>query len=159
MASNKIYTVVKDGEELEKLKTLTAAKKLADAEGAEVYCDDKCVYQADVDSSASTSAPETDAGEQESKETQTPQDTVEIVTVEPVVAKKPTQPAVDEPKTEKYRLKGLMNVRTKPSLDAKKAGTKPEGTVVRVKSIEGDWLCLADGNFILYESGKWAEKI
>ena len=34
--ANKIYTVVKDGEELEKLKTLAAAKKLADAEGAEI---------------------------------------------------------------------------------------------------------------------------
>jgi len=42
--ANKIYTVVKDGEELEQLKTLAAAKKLADAEGAEVYCDGKCVY-------------------------------------------------------------------------------------------------------------------
>ena len=48
MANTKIYTVVKDGEELEKLKTLTAAKKLADAEGAEVYSDGKCVYQGTV---------------------------------------------------------------------------------------------------------------
>lgn len=39
MANTKIYTVVKDGEELEQLKTLTAAKKLADAEGAAVYCE------------------------------------------------------------------------------------------------------------------------
>ena len=35
MASNKTYTVVKDGETLKELKTLAAAKKLADAEGAE----------------------------------------------------------------------------------------------------------------------------
>ena len=46
--ANKIYIVVKDGEELEKLKTLAAAKKLADAEGAEVYCDGKCVYEGTV---------------------------------------------------------------------------------------------------------------
>lgn len=46
--ANKIYIVVKDGEELEKLKTLAAAKKLVYAEGAEVYCDGKCVYEGTV---------------------------------------------------------------------------------------------------------------
>ena len=42
--STKIYTIVKDGLELDQLKTLAAAKKLADTEGAEVFCDGKCVY-------------------------------------------------------------------------------------------------------------------
>ena len=37
--ANKTYTVMKDGEELKELKTLTAAKKLADAENAEVFCE------------------------------------------------------------------------------------------------------------------------
>ena len=46
--ANKTYTVVKDGEELKELKSLAAAKKLADAAGAEVICDDKCVYQGTV---------------------------------------------------------------------------------------------------------------
>lgn len=46
--ANKTYTVVKDGEELKELKSLAAAKKLADTEGAEVYCDGKCVYQGTV---------------------------------------------------------------------------------------------------------------
>ena len=46
--ANKTYTVVKDGEELKELKSLTAAKKLADTEGAEVFCDGKCVYQGTV---------------------------------------------------------------------------------------------------------------
>ena len=41
--ANKTYTVIKDGEELKELKSLTAAKKLADTEGAEVFCDGKCV--------------------------------------------------------------------------------------------------------------------
>ena len=41
--ANKTYTVVKDGEELKELKSLAAAKKLADTEGAEVFCDGKCV--------------------------------------------------------------------------------------------------------------------
>ena len=40
--ANKTYIVVKDGEELKELKSLTAAKKLADTEGAEVFCDGKC---------------------------------------------------------------------------------------------------------------------
>ena len=46
--ANKTYTVVKDGEELKELKSLAAAKKLADTEGAEVFCDGKCVYQGTV---------------------------------------------------------------------------------------------------------------
>ena len=49
MANTKIYAVVKDGETLKELKTLAAAKKLADAEGAEVLCDGECVYQGTVD--------------------------------------------------------------------------------------------------------------
>ena len=142
MASNKIYTVMKDGEELEKLKTLSAAKKLADTEGAEVYCDGECVYRA-----------------VEEKETQTEESVVEIVTAEPVVAKKPVQPKVEEPKTERYRLKKLMNVRRKPSLDSQILTTKPEGTVVRVLGVEKEWLHLADGSYILYADGEFAEKI
>ena len=46
--ANKTYTVMKDGEELKELKSLTAAKKLADTEDAEVFCDGKCVYQGTV---------------------------------------------------------------------------------------------------------------
>lgn len=46
--ANKTYTVVKDGEELKELKSLAAAKKLADAEGAAVICAGKCVYQSTV---------------------------------------------------------------------------------------------------------------
>jgi len=46
--ANKTYTVMKDGEELKELKSLAAAKKLADTEGSEVYCDGKCVYQGTV---------------------------------------------------------------------------------------------------------------
>ena len=148
MANTKIYTVVKDGEELEQLKTLTAAKKLADAEGAEVYCDDKCVYQGAVKAVEETVAEE-----------QVEAPVTEIITAEPVISEKPKQPQVDEPKTEKYRLKSLMNVRKKPSMDATIVTTKPEGTIVRVLEIEKDWLHLADDTFILYGGGKWADKI
>ena len=40
-----LYTVMKDGKALKELKTLAAAKKLADAEGAEVYAEGECVYR------------------------------------------------------------------------------------------------------------------
>ena len=42
----KIYTIVKDGETVKELKTLAAAKKLADAEAGEVLCDGETVYTA-----------------------------------------------------------------------------------------------------------------
>ena len=117
MATKKTYSVMKDGEEIEKLNTLVAAKKLADAEGAEVFCDGECVY------------------------------------------KGAAEEAQDAPETERYRLKALMNVRKKPSLDADILSTKPESTVVRVLAVENGWLHLIDGSFILYEDGKYAEKI
>ena len=151
MANTKIYTVVKDGEELEQLKTLTAAKKLADAEGAEVYADGKCVYQGITPTVKETVEPNV--------EEQVEAPVIEIITADPVISEKPKQPQMDEPKTEKYRLKSLMNVRKKPSLDATIVTTKPEGTIVRVLGIEKDWLHLADDTFIFYQGGKWADKV
>lgn len=149
MASNKIYTVMKNGEELEQLKTLTAAKKLADAEGAEVYCDGECVYAAEPAVPATITT----------DDRTTLFDEKTIITAEPIVAKKPEQPRVDEPEVTKYRLKRLMNVRKKPSMDAQIMTTKPAGTVVRVLAVENDWLHLADGTFILYGGGEFAEKV
>ena len=64
-----------------------------------------------------------------------------------------------EPETTRYRLKGLMNVRKKPSTKAQIVDTRPEGSVVRVLAIEGDWLHLVNDTYILYEGGKWAEKL
>lgn len=143
MATKKTYTVKKDGEEIEQLKTLVAAKKLADAEGAEVFCEGECVYKGAVkDEPEAQHAPET-----------------VIVHADPVVAEKPRQPEVPEPATERYRLKALMNVRKKPSLDADILSTKPESTVVRVLAVENGWLHLIDGSFILFEDGKYAEKL
>lgn len=131
MATKKTYTVVKNGEELETLNTLTAAKKLADTEGAEVFCDGKSVYKG----------------------------VTEIVTAEPVVAETPKQPEVQEPVTEQYRLKAYMNVRQKPDKTAQILSTKPEGTVVRVLGIVDDWLHLIDDSYILFGNGEFAEKI
>ena len=149
MAANKIYTVVKDGEELDKVKTLAAAKKLADAEGAEVYSDGRCVYQASVEVSEGT-------------ETGALKDSVSVGGAEDPLEKEdktnPTPAAEDKKAASvKYRLKALMNVREKPNGRIK--DTLPEGTVVEVLLIENDWLHLVDGSFILYGRGEWAEKI
>ena len=131
MASKKTYVVVKNGQEIERLNTLTAARKLADEEGAEVFCDGLSIYKA----------------------------VEEIVHAELIVAEEPKQIEVDEPKTEKYRLKALMNVRKKPDLESEILGTKPVGTVVRVLGVEEGWLHLIDGSYILFEEGKYAEKV
>ena len=68
--ANKTYIVVKDGEELKELKSLTAAKKLADTEGAEVFCDGKCVYQGTVAPTEDT-VEETALAEEQKPETYT----------------------------------------------------------------------------------------
>ena len=47
MANTKTYTVMKDGETIKELKSLSAAKKLADTEDAEVFCEGLCVYAPD----------------------------------------------------------------------------------------------------------------
>jgi uncharacterized protein YgiM (DUF1202 family) len=67
---SKTYAVVKDGTELKELKTLAAAKKVADAEAAEVYCEGECVYPETVAASAA----------------------------EPVTSEKPSQPDKEETK-------------------------------------------------------------
>ena len=128
MANTKTYTVVKDGETLKELKTLAAAKKLADAEGAEVFCEGECVYRTAV-------AP---AVEEETVETQ-----------EPVEAPK-------VPDT--YTLLRKMNVRKAPSLKADKLKVLDTGSIVEVDVVADDWLHLTDGTFILYEDGKNAKK-
>ena len=126
---SKTYTVVKDGTELKELKTLAAAKKVADAEAAEVYCEGECVY---------------------------PEAIAAPVAEGPIVPEKPSQP--DEGET-KYRLTALMNVRKKPSMDAPILYTRAAGTEVRVLGIVNDWLHLSNDTYIFYEGGKWAVKI
>ena len=178
--ANKIYTVVKDGKELEKYKSLPAAKKRANAEGAEVFLDGKCVYQGIVEA-VETAQETVDATAEvapDTTEEETGKETAaDVVVKEPGSAEEATDeviPSVDltapdptlktqekpyEPETTRYRLKGLMNVRKKPSLKAQIVDTRPEGSVVRVLAIEGDWMHLANDTYILYEGGKWAEKL
>lgn len=130
--ANKTYTVMKDGEELKELKTLAAAKKLADAEDAEVFCEGLCVYQGTAKDSEDTVSELSDAV---------------------------TRPPEKEPVTpEKYTLTAKMNIRKAPSKTAEIAGIAQKGTIVDVTAIEGDWMHLADGSFILFEGGKFAVK-
>ena len=177
--ASKTYIVMKDGEEIEKLKTLTAAKELANAEGAEVYCGEKCVYRgivkddvssavaSSVDDSSVASAVSADgtdpvgtaAEEKESVVEQGAEAEKSIITAEPVVAKKPKQIETKPAGTVRYRLKKLMNIRQKPSLDARIVSIKAEGTIVRTIGMEGDWLRLSDGNFVLYGGGEFAIKV
>jgi len=134
----KTYVVIKDGETLKELKTLAAAKKLADAEGAEVLCDGECVYQG-----------------------------IEVPVSDPVVqtapdahaAEEKTEKQADQKPSEKYMLLRKMNVRKAPSLNAEKLKILDTGAVVEVSQIKNDWLCLTDGSFILFEDGKNAKRI
>ena len=128
--ANKTYTVMKDGEELKELKTLAAAKKLADAEDAEVFCEGLCVYQGTAKDSEDTVSELSDAVAQSP-------------------AKEPVTPV-------KYTLTAKMNIRKASSKTAEIAGIAQKGTIVDVTAIEGDWMHLSDGTFILYEGGKFA---
>lgn len=128
----KTYTVVKDGIEQKELKTLPAAKKLADAEGAEVVCEGEVVYTPEL------TAPDTE----------TPNDTTVEDEVEKPVEETPTL----------YALTTRMNVRKDPSTSATKLRVAEKGAVVEVASIQNDWLCLTDGSYILYGGGKYATK-
>ena len=134
MANSKTYTVMKDGETIKELKTLAAAKKLADVEGAEVLCDGECVYQGTVACSEDT-VPELSEADSASE-----------------------APVVETVTAEKYTLTAKMNIRKAPSKNAERAGIAKEGTVVEVTGIENDWLHLLDGTFILYGGGRFAVK-
>ena len=74
---------------------------------------------------------------------------------EPETTENPAEPIVPEI----YRIKELMNIRSAPSLNAQKLGTVSPGTDVAVVAIENNWLHLADGTFVLYDNGKFAERI
>lgn len=129
MANNKTYTVMKDGEVIKELKTLAAAKRLADTESAEVFCEGLCVYAPDP--------PASDEG----------------IFLELPVAE---APVVETVTAQKFTLTVKMNIRKAPSRSAEKVGIADKGTVVEVTAVEDDWLHLLDGTFILYEGGKFA---
>lgn len=173
-ATNKNYLVIGGkGEELKTVKTLATAKKLADAEGGSVLVDGECVYRAAVETSIPAVEETVEAPvieETQPEETvaeQTTEDTTEQIEESPVEQPKEevseqTSEDVEPIKTDepvKYRLKTLMNIRKEPRLSAGKIGTANQGAIVTVKAVKNDWLHLADGTFILYGGGEFAEKI
>ena len=135
--ANRTYFVKKNGEIIKELKSLSAAKKIAQAENAEVYCGDELVYPNQGETDNQTEAPntvETQIDDGEEKQ-------------------------IDEGAEMKYRLKALMNVRVSPSLSSRKIATLPPGTIVTVANIKNDWLHLTNGSFIFYGNGKYAERV
>ena len=169
---SKKYVVMKNEKEIESLKTLTAAKKLADAENAEVYCNGELVYNAsgmaddNVSALAQNIEPVSNLSTGHVSEHPTES-----------VGNHPTEPVSDHPKAinpqdsikvksesdkkpiVKYRLRNAMNVRKEPSMLADIRKTLSAGTVVEVTELKDDWLHLTDGSYILYCEGKFAEKI
>ena len=147
--ANRTYFVKKDGEIIKELKSLSAAKKIAQAENAEVYCGDELVFSPSNGEKEEAGAVETEAP----------------TTVEKQVDDG-AEKQIDESAEKqidgvemKYRLKALMNVRVSPSLSSRKIATLPPGTIVAVANIKNDWLHLTNGTFIFYGNGKYAEKM
>ena len=163
--ANRTYFVKKDGAIVKELKSLSAAKKLAESQDASVYCGDELVFSpsdggeeeaCDVVKEADSQAEEPVRVEKEAN----------IQTEEPGSVEKEaddqTEEAVRAEKDDgemKYRLKALMNVRTSPSLSSRKIATLLPGTIVSVDKIKNDWLHLTNGSFIFYGNGKYAEKV
>lgn len=171
-ATNKSYLVIgADGAELKTVRTLAAAKKLADAEGGFVLVDGECVYRAAVTSTDGVEKDTIEKSEVEKEEEVAEKGEVEKAgEVEPVdkaeevsgeVAEKTTEVKNDDKLAEKtrYRIKALMNIRRAPNLKGEKAGIARQGTIVTVKEVVGDWLHLKDGTFILFGGGEFAERI
>lgn len=77
---------------------------------------------------------------------------------EQVVPVEETPVVAEEPKVEQYTLTRKMNVRKKPSLSAPILKVLDKEATVEATEVKNDWLCLADGGFILYEGGKNAKK-
>ena len=147
--ANRNYVVKKNGEIIRELKSLTAAKKIALSESAEVYCGDELVFSPSDGEKEEAGAVETEAP----------------TTVEKQVDDG-AEKQIDESAEKridgvemKYRLKALMNVRVSPSLSSRKIATLPPGTIVAVANIKNDWLHLTNGSFIFYGNGKFAEKV
>ncbi len=164
--TNKSYLVTDEtGTELKTLKSLTAAKKLADAEGGRVVCDGEVVYVAEKPQEEEALITEETVEEPTVNKEQGEPEITEETAEEPVVTEETKESEITEEVKEptpqnggKYRLISLMNIRSKPSMTAPIIGLAKAGTVVIAQSVENDWLKTADG-YILYGKGQFARKI
>ena len=166
--ANRIYFVKKDGAIVKELKSLSAAKKIALAESADVYCGDELVYSAHGTDKEVNNGSEKEESVSVEKEVNNDTDNASLHDTEKEInnsAEKESDhsadpvSSADDDRAVKYRLKALMNVRTSPSLSSRKIATLLPGTIVTVANIKNDWLYLTNGSFILYGNGKYAEKI
>ena len=140
--ANRNYVAKKNGEIIKELKSLSAAKKIALSESAEVYCGDELVFSPSDGEKEKAGTVETEAHNTIEKQIDDGE-----------------EKQIDEGAEMKYRLKALMNVRVSPSLSSRKIATLLPGTIVTVARIENDWLHLSNGSFIFYGNGKYAEKV
>ena len=159
--ANKTFVVKKSGEIIRELKSLSAAKKIALAESAEVYCGDEMVYPNQGETDNQTEASNTvETQIDEGAEKQIDEGAGEQI--DEGAEKQIDEGAekqINESVEMKYRLKALMNVRVSPSLSSRKIATLLPGTIVAVANIKNDWLHLTNGSFIFYGNGKFAEKV
>ena len=166
--ANRTYFVKKDGAIIKELKSLSAAKKIAMAESADVYCGDELVYSAHGTDKEVNNGSEKEESVSVEKEVNNDTDNASLHDTEKEInnsAEKESDhsadpvSSADDDRAVKYRLKALMNVRTSPSLSSRKIATLLPGTIVTVANIKNDWLHLTNGSCILYANGKYAEKI
>ena len=159
----KIYKVIKDHAELAEYKTLATAKKLADKEQGEVFCDGQKVYPTEQDGSvdvfsADSGDPTNLAVLQDETAEAGGQHDLDVALPDTVDGEAPECLDVSG----RYRLNSLMNVRLKPSLTGDVVGLARPGTVVEVSGIQNDWLAVKNGTgtvYILYGKGHFATKL
>ena len=154
-----MYKVFKDHAELAEYKTLAAAKKLAEKEHGEVFCDGKKVYHTEQDDSAGVSIQETSAQEA----------TAEAQADNTAEADEQNNTGVIATETEDntgvegcYRIESLMNVRLHPALNEDIVGLAQPGTIVTVIGIKDDWMAIKNGNeavYVLYGGGRYATRL
>lgn len=170
-----MYKVLKDHAEIAEYKTLAAAKKLAEKEHGEVFCDGQKVYPADQDGSADLSTanttyegqaetqPTIEAQSDEAPEADAQDSTCAMQPEETDNTGAIAQEAPDRTGVEgRYRITSLMNVRLRPALNADIVGIVQPGTIVTVTDIQDDWLTVKNGAenvYILYGGGRYATKL
>ena len=153
-----MYKVFKDHAELAEYKTLAAAKKLAEKEHGEVFCNGQKVYPAEQDDPvdiAPAIAPEQKDEAQDSTGATQPEGTDSTGAIQ-------EEEKYTKSVEGRYRITSLMNIRLRPALKADIVGIAQPGTVVTVTGIQNDWLAVRNGAetvFILYGGGRYATRL
>ena len=148
-----MYKVFKNHAELAEYKTFAAAKKLAEKEHGEVFCDGTQVYPVGA-TTMETNTPDSTGAMQ-------PEETGSTSAITSALADS-TEDKHTEDVGGRYRIESLMNVRLHPALNADIVGIAQPGTVVTVTGINNDWMAVKNGNetvYILYGGGRYATRV